>query len=174
MRKYFMVICLLVLTNYFANAQFTSVMVAVDGLTCSACSYATQKSLFELDFVADVQMDLNTHIATVTFKTDKKISIDKIAQKVIDAGFSVGSLNAVFNFKEVTVSNDYCLTYEGDVYRFISTKEKTLSGSSSIKFIGEKFMRKKDFKKWKGQMSGTCSSKDSINSTSKIYFVTPA
>jgi copper chaperone CopZ len=174
MKRYVGIICFLIMINSFARAQFTSVLVAVDGLTCSACSYATQKSILQLDFVADVQMDLNSHVATVTFKPDKKIEIDKIVQKVVDAGFSVGGLTAGFNFKDATVSNDYCMTYEGDTFHFISTKESKMNGISNIKFIGEKYMRKKDFKKWKGQTSGACKPPDNSNSSAKIYFVTPA
>ncbi len=50
------------------NAQFISAIVGIDGLTCSACSYATEKSILKLIFVDSVYMELDKNIATVFFK----------------------------------------------------------------------------------------------------------
>lgn len=149
MKKIVLLLCAVVLQNLM-HAQINSVLVKVDGLTCSACSFATQKSILQLDFVADVKMDLNSHIATVTFKPSKKVSIQQISKKVYDAGFSVGSMVAVFEFKSNEVSESTCFEFEGDLYHFEQMPEKTvLNGIASIKFIGEKYMSKSEFKKWK-------------------------
>ncbi|MFY9307693.1 MAG: heavy metal-associated domain-containing protein [Bacteroidia bacterium] len=151
------------------RAQFTSVQVRVDGLTCSACSYATQKSLYELDFIDSVKMDLNTNLATITFKESKKVDIDQIAQKVTDAGFSVGQLTAVHTFNGLTAGNNACFDYLGDKYGFTNTNDTVLNGPATLLFIGKKFMSKAQLKKWKGVQSN-CKTDKSF--TGKTYIVT--
>jgi len=154
-------------------AQFSKFFVNVDGLTCSACSFATQKSLLQLDFVADVQMDLNSHIATVTFKEGKKVSVDLVAKKVLDAGFSVGGMSGIFKYKNTDISNDYCFNYEGDNYHFIQVTKQKLNGEIKIKFIGDKYMNKSEFKKWKAMMTGNCTLPGNTTSPApKVYYVT--
>jgi len=168
MKKYFTILIVSLLIKHSVSAQFSSVLVSVDGLTCAACSYATQKSILQLDFVKDVQMDLNTHVATITFKEGKKVSVDLIAKKVFDAGFSVGSLYGIFNFKSIAISNNYCFNYEGDNYDFIQVKDQKLNGEVKIKFAGDRYMRKKELKKWTSLLKGNCSS----SGNSKFYYVT--
>ncbi|MEI6815285.1 MAG: heavy metal-associated domain-containing protein [Bacteroidota bacterium] len=156
------------------HSQFTKAVVAIDGLTCSACSYATQRSVLQLDFVEDVTMDLNSHQATILFKKDKMVSMEKIAEKVVDAGFSVGGMTAEINLKKISISKDFCLEYEGAIYHFISTENKELNGLVGLQFIGPRYMRKKDFKKYKSMLSTPCKSLDKSNPVSTIYFVIPA
>ncbi len=164
MKKTHLVVSLLLFLNVVSFAQISNVQITVDGLTCSACSFTTQRSILELDFVGDVKMDLEAHVATVTFREGKKIALDKIAQKVVDAGFSVGSFNAAMSLEGVEISNDGKMVYKDDTYQIIGTKEKSFKGNTTMKFIGEKFMRKKDFKKWKDKIYKT---------TEKIYYITP-
>lgn len=133
-----------------SNAQFINVKVKVNGLTCSACSFATQKSLQELDFIDSVDMDLNTNFALVTFKPSKKVDIDLISQKVYDAGFSVGSLTAEYTFNSFQANSHACFDYMEDAYSFVETKDTLLNGPSTLLFIGKKFMNKTELKKWKG------------------------
>jgi copper chaperone CopZ len=172
-KSIFFVVFYLLISNY-TIAQITSISIAVDGLTCSACSFATQKSLLQLDFVADVQMDLNTNIALVTFKPDKKVSVQMLAQKVMDAGFSVGSLTAVFNLDGINITSDNCFTYQGDKYRFLSVNDKKIAGKINLKFVGEHFMRKKDFKHWKNVSKEPCKATDGSVPDATLYFVIPA
>lgn len=84
--------------NLFA-ARFTSAVIGIDGLTCSACSFSTEQSIRKLDFVENVNMELNENMATITFKKDKEISIDAIVRRVYAAGFSVRSVKAIFILK---------------------------------------------------------------------------
>ena len=58
------------------------------------CSRSVEMSLVKLDFVDRVVMDLNSNQCDLFFNVDKYVSIDKIAQAVVDAGFSVAYLNA--------------------------------------------------------------------------------
>lgn len=163
-------ILFLIAINCNIKAQFTSVRVKVDGLTCSACSFATQKSLRELDFIDSVKMDLSTNLAILTFKPSKKVDIGLISKKVYDAGFSVGQLTAVYSFNSLPVGTNTCFEYMGDTYNFTETKDTTLNGTSTLLFIGKKFMNKAELKKWKGVKSvNYCKVNDSFSG--KVYTV---
>ncbi|MBK7181774.1 MAG: heavy-metal-associated domain-containing protein [Bacteroidetes bacterium] len=154
------------------NAQFISAIVGIDGLTCSACSYATEKSILKLIFVDSVYMELDKNIATVFFKKNIPVSIKSLSQKVYDAGFAVRSIHAIVNIEPTTITNDYCLILENNLYHFIKIDgEKKLSGPTNIKFIGEKLMQKQEFKKWKLFCSSSCKSQ-MIPTIKNEYFVT--
>lgn len=159
--------------HYNANAQFQSAVIGVDGLTCSACSFATQKSLLELKSVDSVYMQLEKNTATVYFKKGEKVNVKDLAKKVVDAGFSVRSITAQVNVKELQVSPDYCWNYEGDVYHFIKLETpKKLNGETQLTFIGEKFMPAKEFKKWKMYSKNACPSNGAPTPYSQDYYVT--
>ncbi len=160
------------LMNLSVSAQFLTAHVAVDGLTCSACSFVTQKSLMQLPFIEDVQMDLNTHIATLTFKNGSPVAMDRIAQKVVDAGFSVGGFTAEIYLKEVAVSDNFCFEYDGAIFHFIQTKERNITGIATLTFIGKEFMNKKEFKRYKAAMTAVCASGDKDLKLTKTYFIT--
>lgn len=131
------------------KAQIKSASIRIDGLTCSACSYATQKSLLELTFVDSVKMDLANNIAVVTFKNDTKVNISQLAQKVVDAGFSVGRLTTSINFDSAGRNENTCFEYEGNLYHLINAQEPELKGEHTILFVGKKYMNKAELKKWK-------------------------
>ena len=169
MKRFGLFILFILTLSSDIKAQFTSVQVKVDGLTCSACSFATQKSLLELDFIDSVKMDLNTNLALVTFKPSKKVDIGLISQKVYDAGFSVGRLSAVFTFTSFQADSNTCFDYMDDAYSFIETKDTLLNGPATLLFIGKKFMNKTELKKWKGiKPSSNCKA----GNGGKVYTVT--
>ncbi|MGQ0827393.1 MAG: heavy-metal-associated domain-containing protein [Bacteroidota bacterium] len=152
------------------KAQFVSAIVGVDGLTCSSCSFATEKSIRKLDFVDSVYMELDKNMATVFFKKNMPVSVKNLAQKVIDAGFSVRTMDVIFNFNNFTANNDVCFEYENNTYQFVKLdSEKKLNGISTIRFIGEKYLSKKEYKFWKFFSSTPCKNTSPI---SEQYYVT--
>jgi len=154
-------------------AQFKSAVIGVDGLTCSACSFATEKSLLELKSIDSVHMQLEQNTATVFFKAGQKVNMKDVAQKVVDAGFSVRSITAVITIKELTVTPDYCWNYENDTYHFIKLNEvQKLNGDILLTFIGEKYMPPKEFKKWKTYSENRCGSTGAQTPYSQNYNVT--
>lgn len=162
-----------ILLYFSSNAQFKSATIGIDGLTCSACSFSTEKSIKKLDFVDSVYMQLDKNIATIYFKKEKPISIYELSKKITDAGFAVRSIYAVFNFNDVTVTNNYCFIYENNVYQFIKTDtEKKLNGFVSIQFAGEEYMQKKEFKKWKILCTNSCIDLITPN-IKKQYYIIP-
>jgi copper chaperone CopZ len=154
-------------------AQFKSAVVGVDGLTCSACAFATEKSLLKLDVIDSVFMQLEENTATLFFKPGKKVDMTAVAKKITDAGFSVRSLTALVDVGQLRVTPDYCWPYENDIYHFIKlASEKELKGVVQLTFVGEKFMPSKEFKKWKLYCKNACTTGIAAAPYSKDYYVT--
>lgn len=150
-----------------ACAQITDAEIGINGLTCSQCSRSVEMRIRKLDFVKNVQMNLNQTDARIEFKHNKKVEIDKVAQAVVDAGFSVRSLKATLQLDNVTIPANQCLNYNGDNYLFVQKNTSTLKGPVTVQFLGEKYLPKKEFKKWGTLPKNTCG-----NSAAKTFYVT--
>jgi len=151
------------------SAQFQSAELGISGLTCSACSKSVEMSLRKVSFVENITMNLERTEAKVIFKTGNPVEIEKLARAVMDAGFSLSYLNADFIFENLSVSNDFCFAYEKSTYQFLLSENKTLSGKTTLQFIGDKYLSKKDLGPWKGKMTTLCKSKDK---KAGFYFIT--
>lgn len=164
---------LFLLLHLSGKAQIKSAVIGVDGLTCSACSFATEKSLKKLESIDSVYMQLEENTATVFFKKSAKVNIYDVAKKVVDAGFSVRSIIATMEVGKLTVTPDYCWSYENDTYHFVKVDNaKEVNGEILLRFIGDKFMPAKEFKKWKMYAKNTCSSTTPQSPYSHNYNVT--
>ena len=171
-KKIFRLVFVFILLNSLVGyAQIRSVIIGIDGLHCSACSFGTEKSIRKLDFVKNVKMDLNKHLAEIEFKGDKEISLEAITKQVIDAGFSVRNMFVQFDFLNPTpIKENLC--YEGNnlIFNFTSVKEQTLDKTTTLQVLGEQFMSKSEFKKWKLLLKSSCNS--TVPSSKKVYHVT--
>jgi copper chaperone CopZ len=150
-----------------AFAQFKWVEIGVDGLTCSQCTKSVEMSIRKLDFVKNVEMNLEHTKGKITFKDGAKVSIGQIAQAVVNAGFSVRYLQAGFLFENITINKGYCFSNEGKQYQFVKTETKTLNGETVIKFIGKKFQSGKEYQHWKADLVPVCD-----KSKGEILYVT--
>ncbi|MBN8695616.1 MAG: heavy-metal-associated domain-containing protein [Bacteroidetes bacterium] len=139
----------------------------MDGLTCSACTRSVEMNIRKLDFVDSVAMSLENTEGKITFKAGKKVTIEKIAQAVFDAGFSVRYLKANFVFDNLTISNGFNWTNENEQYCFVKADNKILNGETVLIFIGEKFMPSKPYKTWKKKIIECCGV-----IKKKIYYIT--
>ncbi|WP_316807505.1 heavy-metal-associated domain-containing protein [Pedobacter agri] len=144
--KIFSIIMLLFAVKVSAQ-QISTADLKVTGLTCSMCSNATQKSLETLGFINSVKPDLNKNIFVLTFKKGADINIDLIRKKVQDAGFSVGGLTADFTFNQVKVDDKGQAIVDGNVYRFVNAKSKTLNGTVKASIVDKNFISGAAFKK---------------------------
>ena len=127
--------------------KISSADLQVTGLTCSMCSNATQKSLETLNFISSIKPDLNKNIFVLTFKKDANVNLDLVRKKVQDAGFSVGGLTASFNFNDVKVDDKGQAIIDGNVYRFVNAKSKTLNGNVKASIVDKDFISGSAFKK---------------------------
>lgn len=147
--------------------QYQSVTIGIDGLTCSLCSNNVEKMLRQLSFIEKVEMDLNELKASITFFPNQKVEINKIAQKVIDAGYSLRYLKATFYFNSLLANNNVTFHFEDNLYTFINVKEKFLNGWCEIQFIGKKYLSKKEYKNWSAIIPSEKNNKNTIS-----YFIT--
>jgi len=160
--------CLVCFTTGSA-AQFKSVTIGVDGLTCSSCSYGVEQSVRKLDFVKDVKADLNAATATILFQADKKISIDELVKKVYQAGFSVRFVSAVYHFNQPAMPVNDTLVIDKDVFYFLHSPSSPLQHDVTLQLIGEKYVAKKVFKQWDLEMQQARLKYPQLRSD--IYFV---
>ena len=133
-------------TNKAFAQQITNAEVQVNGLTCSMCSQATEKSLRTLDYITNVAPDLNKNLFVVSFKKDKPVNFDQLSKKVKDAGFAVGKLDATINFTQTKIDENGQAIVGGTIYRFVNAKNRVLNGAVKVSFIDKNFLSASAFK----------------------------
>lgn len=163
-------LCTVLLSCFFmqGEAQIKEVQIGVDGLTCSQCTRSVEMSIRKLDFVKDVKMNLQHTEGTIIFKPNRRVNVDQIAKAITNAGFSVRYLQASIPFNNTTIADGHCFANDGTHYEFIQTKPQTLNGMVMVKFIGSKFVPKKDLKKWQPYMKNSCGAGEG----DKVYYIT--
>ncbi len=83
--------------------------------------------------------------------------MEKIAQAVVNAGFSLRYLNADLAVDNSVSSSGQCFTYKGDQYVFTQPpKRPARKGIVKLKFIGKKYLSKSEFKKMEPLMNASC------------------
>ncbi len=65
-----------------------SIVLNVEGMSCSHCSNAVTKAVGALDGVSGVQVALENKTVSVTFDTNK-LTVDKIKSAIEDQGYDV-------------------------------------------------------------------------------------
>lgn len=146
------IVCLLLLSFTFCKGQFKSAKIVIDGLTCSMCSYGVEQSMRKLEFVKDVEMDLNANTAQVQFVEGSEVLLGELAEKVRDAGFSVRQFQATTfeSLQKTDRGNEYLI---GNSICHLISQQKTPEGMEVVlTFIGKDFMDKKTWKKWRGKI----------------------
>ncbi len=152
--------------GFWADAQFQAAYIGVNGLTCSQCSRTVEMSIRKLDFVADVQMNLEHTEGKIILKKDKKADMEKIAQAVIDAGFSVRYLYADLLIDKSVIASGACINYKGDLYVITNASSVPPAGTVKLTFMGKKYMPKNSLKKMQPATENKCG-----NVAGKTYYV---
>lgn len=163
-RLLFTVLALIIV--FSCQAQFQTAYIGVNGLTCSQCSRTVEMSIRKLDFVANVDMNLEHTEGKIILKKDRKADMDKIAQAVVNAGFSLRFLQADLAVDNSVTTAGQCFTYKGDEYVFTQQPKEPLKGVVRLKFIGKKFLPRNEFKKIEPLMGSKCGP-----TTGKVYHV---
>lgn len=138
--------------NKVSAQQISAVEMQVNGLTCSMCSQATEKSLRTLNYVNSVNPDLNKNLFVIGFKKEGNVNFDQLQKKVKDAGFSVGTFAATINFNQARVDENGQLIIGNTVYRFANLKNKTLNGAVKVNVIDKNFISNATFKQKSAQL----------------------
>ncbi len=151
MKKYIIkiiIVCGFIISHIAVQAQFIKAELKVSGLTCSMCSFATQKQLQTLTFIDSIGTDLNHTTFILSFKKDSIVDPELIKKKVEDAGFSVASLVFTFHFDNLKIENNYQMGYQNSLYTFMNVKPRTLNGNAKIKILDKGFVTNKEYKKY--------------------------
>jgi len=146
------------LIPHIVPAQFIKAELEVSGLTCSMCSLATQKALSSLDFVKDIQPDLNKNVYYFGFKTEKEVTIDAIKSKVKSAGFSVNNLVVQFHFEKPVNTNSF--DFQGNHYEILNPTRIPLSGMVRFQILEKDYLPSGLFKKQKALYPNALLDKD--------------
>jgi copper chaperone CopZ len=139
-----------------ARAQLVSATLGIDGLTCSMCAKGTEASLRSLDFIDDVKMDLNALTATIRFKKNANVSLDKLAKAIADAGFSMREASVSFEFQNLKVDKDFHYEWNGAQYHFVNASSMTLAGATVLKIVDKEFIVADEYEKWKKEIQHEC------------------
>ena len=73
------------------------IQVTILGMSCPFCAYGVQQKLQRLKGVTDLEVVLETGLATLTLEEDADISNEQLQETVKDAGFEVAKI--VRNFE---------------------------------------------------------------------------
>ena len=67
-----------------------TILLPVEGMTCSACAAAVEKALFNLDGVSKASVNIATNKASITFE-DTSTSVEKLQKTVRKLGYQPGA-----------------------------------------------------------------------------------
>lgn len=178
MKKFFiMIIALVACIMQAADAQeIQSVSLKASGLTCSMCSKAIYKALQKTPAVAKVDADIEGSGYVVTFKPSAAINLDDLKNAVVNAGFSVASMEVKMLFPHTTVQNDTHVKVSNSVFHFIQVADATLQGEKNLLVLDKDFLPEKSRKKYAGLTSMPCFATGNMKAPSgqeeRVYHVT--
>ena len=173
-----LLVCLLTLGG---QAQINRVTIQASGLTCSLCSNAINKALRTLDFVSDVEPNIEQSTFEIRFKNSADVNFDLLKKKVEDAGFFVAKMWVELNIAETNVENDTHLEVQGMMMHFLNVGNKTLNGLVKLQILDKGFVSSKEYKKnarftkmdcYKTGMTGPCCKNRKGEGRARIYHVT--
>ena len=141
------------LPAFQTSAQFKSASMGIDGLTCSACSYGVEKALRKLDFVNEVKTDLNAATAEISFVPGKKVSVDDLAKKVNQAGYSVRFVKATYSFAQPRKVTNDTLMLNNQVFCFVSPPHEEIQGDVTFQFLNGRFLDRKASQQYELQVA---------------------
>ncbi len=145
--KKILILSVILLISVIANSQIIKAELTATGLTCSMCSKATYKQLTSIPEVEKVEPDLNNTAFILFFKNGSPVNISDLKNKVEEAGFSIGELLVVFNFKNQQAENNSTFTLDNMTYTFMDTKAGILSGEVKVKILDKGYVVEKEYKK---------------------------
>jgi copper chaperone CopZ len=129
------------------SQQITKVSLQASGLTCSMCSNSINKALKTVDFVDNVNANVQNSSFEITFKHSKKVDFDILKKKVEDAGFSVSKFIAFINFNNVRIKTNEAVTIGSNTFLFTNVKEEVVKGEIPVHILDKGFVSPKEYKK---------------------------
>ena len=139
------------------TAQFVSADVQVSGLTCSLCSRSTEMAIRELDFISDVEVDLNRALFVLRFVEGKDIDMDQIPRQVEAAGFSVSGLTARYKLaKPIKAEPHQPIQLAGKYYHLMGDDARVFEKEIALTFIDKQYVSNKTYKTYQKNNPPPC------------------
>ena len=69
------------------SGNLSKAVLNVEGMTCSGCVYTITSSLAGFQGIEDVQVDVSSGMASVTFDRDKLNNVEDLAQAITNSGY---------------------------------------------------------------------------------------
>jgi copper chaperone CopZ len=177
-----LILIILALWTFPAFSQVKSASLTASGLTCSMCSKAIYKALLKVPSVKTVEANVEKSSYAIEFKSDAKVVLDDIKKAVMDAGFSVASMQVTASFNNTEVFNDAHINLGGNTFHFLNVSKQTLHGDKTFTMVDKNFLPAAGYKKYgkytkmecfKTGVMQSCCPKDKDKTTSnRIYHVT--
>lgn len=126
------------------KAQFIKAELEVNGFTCSMCALSTQKALSKLDFIEEIQPDINKNLYYLKFKPGKEVDFSAIQAKVKGSGFSIGKLTTLYRFEKSIHQSVF--DYGGFIYQIEKYDQKELTGDRWFQIVDKNFLSPMNYK----------------------------
>lgn len=89
MKTVFKTIALSTALTLMPLAAFATTMKAdINGLVCAFCAQSLEKVLKKQPEVADIKVDMDSKLVTITFKDGQSLSAEKASALITDAGYA--------------------------------------------------------------------------------------
>lgn len=171
-------VCML---SWSTQAQINRVVIQASGLTCSLCSNAINKSLRTLQFVEEVEPNIQNSTFDVSFKKDSQVNFDQLKKKVEDAGFFVSAMTVEANIDSILVENDIHTEQFGTMFHFLHVSPQTIKGTIKFRLLDKGFVSAREYKQnarytqmscYKTGIMGACCKGGNGNKPTRIYHIT--
>ncbi|HEV7333575.1 MAG TPA: heavy metal-associated domain-containing protein [Flavisolibacter sp.] len=151
-----LLVFMLMVWGFSAQAQFKSASLQASGLTCSMCSKAVKVALEKVPFVEKVLVDIKNQQYNLTFKPAETVDFDALGKAVEDAGFSVASLKVTTAVSNLQVQKDDHVAIGGKTFHILTAKAQSLNGDVTFSIVDKSFVSAKDFKKYASMTKMEC------------------
>ena len=147
MKKYFFLIIACVFSLSLA-AQIKTVVLQAAGLTCAMCSNAIHQSLKTLNFVDQVEADLERSAFTIGFKSKSVVDFDAMKKKVEDAGFTVASFEVGARFASQEAAQGKPFLFDHVWLQFINVQQEVLTGERRFNVLDKGYVSSRRYKQY--------------------------
>lgn len=89
MRRYAVIVALMVVIGHASTAWAEKITISVKGMVCSFCAQGIKKTFMRKDGVENVDVDLDQKIVTIQTKTGAILSDADLTESIVDSGYEV-------------------------------------------------------------------------------------
>lgn len=130
-----------------AFTQISKASIVATGLTCSMCSNAINKQLYNLPEVDSILTDLNTNTFVVYLKKGNQLKPKALKESVEKAGFFIGSLVLLVPSDNLKTDINNTVILNGSAFILLNGVPLNSDEETKLKILDEGYVTKKEYKK---------------------------